>query len=71
MEKHQNISAADEQKVRTGFKNAVQIIRSLLDKNAFKRFYRGDEKNKNGYWESKKFNVSLFDILMYSFARSK
>jgi hypothetical protein len=69
MEKYQNISPADETNLRNAFKNTVQIIRSLLDKNAFKRFYRGDEKNKNGKWETQKFNVSLFDILMYSFAR--
>jgi hypothetical protein len=69
MEKYQDISANDEQDLRFAFKNTVQIIRTLLDKNAFKRFYRGDEKNKNGKWETQKFNVSLFDILMYSFAK--
>jgi len=41
----------------------------LLDNHAFKRFYKGDEKNPNGYWEPKKFNASLYDILMYSFAK--
>ncbi len=69
MEKYQNISLADELKLRNAFKNTVSIILSLLDKNSFKRYYRGDEKNKNGKWETQKFNVSLFDILMYSFAR--
>lgn len=69
MEKYQNISSSDEMNLRNAFKNTVQIIRSLLDNNAFKRFYRGDDKNKNGKWETQKFNVSLFDILMYSFAR--
>jgi uncharacterized protein with ParB-like and HNH nuclease domain len=70
MEKHQYISIDDENELRNAFKNAVHIIRSVLDKNAFKRFYRGDEKNANGRWETKKFNVSLFDILMYSFAQA-
>lgn len=69
MEKYRNISSSDETNLRNAFKNTVQIIRSLLDNNAFKRFYRGDVKNKNGKWETQKFNVSLFDILMYSFAR--
>ena len=69
MEKYRNISPVDEANLRAAFKNTVQIIRSLLDKNAFKRYYRGDEKNKNGRWETQQFNVSLFDILMYSFAR--
>ena len=69
MERYQDISNADEQNLRIAFKNTVQIIKTLLDKNAFKRFYRGDDKNKNGKWETQKFNVSLFDILMYSFGR--
>jgi hypothetical protein len=68
MEKYRDISPTDEANLRKAFKNTIQIIRSLLDKNAFKRFYRGDEKNKNGKWETQKFNVSIFDILMYSFA---
>jgi hypothetical protein len=51
--------------LRTGFKNAIQIIRSLLgSQQAFKRYYTGDAKNPNGRWESKKFNASLYDVLM-------
>src|ERR1035437_3292196 len=69
MEKYQNISSAYESNLRNAFKNTVSIILSLLDNNAFKRYYRGDEKNKNGRWETQKFNVSLFDIMMYLFAR--
>jgi hypothetical protein len=69
MEKYQNISEVDAKKLETAFKNAVNIINSLLNNHAFKRFYKGDEKNPNGYWEPKKFNASLYDILMYSFAR--
>jgi hypothetical protein len=30
---------------------------------------RAEPKNRTGYWEPKKFNASLYDILMYSFAR--
>jgi hypothetical protein len=69
MEKYQNISETDEMKLRNAFKNSISIIRTLLDNNAFKRFYRGDERNINGKWEAQKFNVSLYDILMYSFVR--
>lgn len=58
---------ADE--LEDAFKNAVSIIRSLLDKQAFKKFYRGDERDFNGKWEPKKFNASLYDILMWSFSR--
>lgn len=68
-EKYQFISDADAAALRNAFKNACAIIRSLLDDHAFKRFYRGSTKHPNGYWEQKKFNASLYDILMYSFAK--
>lgn len=69
MEKYTSIKEKEITELRTAFKNAVSIIRTLLDTHAFKRFYKGSEKNKNGFWEPKKFNASLYDILMYSFAR--
>jgi hypothetical protein len=69
MEKYKSITEKEIMELRTAFKNAVSIIRTLLDTHAFKRFYKGSEKNKNGFWEPKKFNASLYDILMYSFAR--
>ncbi len=68
MLRYQHINDGDATDLREAFKNTTHIIRSLLDKNAFKRFYKGDDKNKNGRWETQKFNVSLFDILMSSFA---
>jgi len=69
-DKYRNISREDAQQLRGAFKNACQIIRSMFGKNAFKRFYRGTSaENICGYWEPKKFNASLYDILMYTFAR--
>jgi hypothetical protein len=68
-DKHQQISTEEAQQVRMAFKSACQVIRSMLAKNAFKRFHRGTDKNPSGYWEPKKFNTSLYDILMYTFAR--
>ena len=42
----------------------------MFGKNAFKRFYKGvSGGNICGFWEPKKFNASLYDILMYTFAR--
>jgi len=65
MEKFQYISDADAAALRAAFKNAVQIIKSLFgDDRAFKRFYTGDETNPSGRWEPKKFNASLYDVLM-------
>jgi len=65
MEAHQNISDAQAEHLRKAFKNALQNVRSLLGaKHAFKRYYPGDAKNPTGRWETKKFNASLFDVLM-------
>ena len=69
MEKYRNISLGEASELKNAFKNTASIIRSLLDKNAFKRYRKGEAKNPNGYWEQKKFNASLYDILMSSFAR--
>jgi hypothetical protein len=65
MEKYQHLSDAEAAALRAAFKNAVQIIKSLFgNEHAFKRFYGGDEKNPSGRWEPKKFNASLYDVLM-------
>lgn len=69
MEKYQDISENDSAELSAAFKNAVQIIYSLFAEHSFKRFHKGDEDDPNGYWEPKKFNASLYDILMFSFAR--
>lgn len=68
MDRFQNISNREELELRRAFKTSVQTVRSLLGNNAFKRFYRGESETRpNGYWEPKKFNASLYDILMYGF----
>lgn len=64
-----NISDKEVSELKSAFKNACQIIRSAFGENSFKRFYKGKDGQPNGYWEPKKFNASLYDILMYSFAR--
>lgn len=69
MEKNQFISESEIAELKTAFKNSVSIVKSLLSTHAFKRFYKGDSKNPNGCWESQRFNASLYDISMYSFAK--
>ncbi|KCZ73689.1 Protein of unknown function DUF262/HNH endonuclease [Candidatus Methanoperedens nitroreducens] len=69
MVEYQHISDAKSTELKNAFKNSVTIIKSLLGAHAFKRFYRGNDKNPDGYWEPKKFNASLYDILMNSFAK--
>ncbi len=69
MEEYQFISEGKVIELKYAFKNANAIIKSLLGDHAFKRFYKGNDKNPNGYWEPKKFNASLYDILMNSFSK--
>jgi hypothetical protein len=66
---NRDITEKELAELKAAFKNACQIIRSAFDKNSFKRYYKGKEGQPNGYWEPKKFNTSLYDILMYSFAK--
>ncbi|MFH1422449.1 MAG: DUF262 domain-containing protein [Planctomycetota bacterium] len=68
MRSYQKISDKDANELRKAFKNSVTLIRSMLGTNAFKRYYRGDNKSQNGRWESQKFNAALYDILMWKFA---
>ena len=67
-ERYRNISPLDAEKLTIAFKNACQITRSMFGNNAFKRFYRGSEKDPSGYWEAQQFNASLFDVVLFSFA---
>lgn len=69
MEKYRFITEKDASDLRNAFRNTISVIKSLLGQHAFKRFYGGNNSQRNGYWEKKKFNFSLFDILMDTFAR--
>jgi hypothetical protein len=69
IEKYRFISDKDAFELRNAFKNTTTIIKYLLGDHAFKRYYSGNESHPNGYWEKNKFNASLYDILMDSFAR--
>jgi len=68
MEDNRDINLNKSNELKSALKNSITIIRSLLGDNAFKRFHSGDEKRANGYWEESKINISLYDILMWSFA---
>ena len=73
MRRYQIINDIDIANLEKDFKNAVEIIYSLLYddgiSHAFKRYYAGNADHHDGAWETKKFNYSLYDILMYSFSR--
>jgi len=65
---YRQITPQKATELQAAFKNSVVLVRSLLGKHAFRRFYRGDNKGLAGHWEPKKFNASLYDILMSQFA---
>lgn len=69
MEGYRYITESKSNELVNAFKNTTAIIKTLLGEHAFKRFYSGTPNNPNGYWESQRFNASLFDIMMYSFAK--
>jgi hypothetical protein len=70
MAKLQNISEKEALRLEEDFKKAVSIAKSFSGKNSFKRFYIGNARNHNGKWEPKqKFNVALYDVLFFTFAR--
>jgi hypothetical protein len=69
MEQYQSCDNEKAQEISSAFKNTVYIIKSLFGDHAFKRFYAGTNKNPDGYWEPQRFNASLYDIMMYSFAK--
>jgi hypothetical protein len=69
MESRKNISKKEMEEIREAFTNTVSIVKSLLHNRAFKRFYSGTKNEADGRWEIKKFNASLYDIMMYSFAK--
>ena len=68
MRERQNLSDEKAEEIKTAFKNSVSLIKSLLGDKAFRRYLPGTSSNARGDWEPKKFNNSLFDILMFGFA---
>jgi len=68
MRVHRNIEDDDASELLSAFKTSVSLVRSLLGSNAFRRFHRGTQDQPGGYWEPKKFNAALYDILMWGFA---
>lgn len=68
MEHERELKTLNADEMRKRFRNGVQITRSIFGEHAFRRFYGGTSGAKNGKWEPKKFNVSLFDVCMVLFA---
>ncbi|HOV22545.1 MAG TPA: DUF262 domain-containing protein [bacterium] len=68
MEKYRNLNNAEEKELRTVFKKSVGLSKSVFGDKAYRRFVSGSSKDPNGYWETRKINKGLFDIVMFGFA---
>lgn len=69
MQERRDLSPEKADEITEAFKNSVSIIKSLFGAKAFRRYLPGTGENPQGDWEPKKFNVSLYDILMFGFAK--
>lgn len=68
MRERQNLSDDKAEEIKDAFKNSVSLFKSLLGDKAFRRYLPGTSANTRGEWEPKRFNASLFDVLMFGFA---
>ena len=69
MEKYKDLAPEHENELRTVFKKSVQMTKMVFGNNAFKRFMPGTEKDLNGFWEKRKINQALFDVIMFGFTQ--
>lgn len=67
MEKYRNLNNAEEKELRSVFKKSVRLSKTVFGDKAFRRFVAGSGKDPNGYWETRKINKGLFDIIMFGF----
>ena len=66
-----SVIATDKHKIEEYtkiFNQTVNNVYSLLGENCFRRYVKNKNDN-TGSWDSKRFNVSLYDILMWSMSR--
>ena len=67
MERFRAIADAQAAELRRAFSTAVHNVHALLGEHAFRRYYRGDDGTA-GHWEPRRFNSSLYDVLMVTLA---
>jgi hypothetical protein len=69
MEKFRNLDDKEATKLKNLFKKTVDIVKTVFSDKAFRRFVLGSQKDHNGYWEPRKINKGLFDIIMWGFSQ--
>ena len=66
-EKYRNLGKDEAQQVRVAFRLSDHPVN--VREQCLQTVLQRHRQNPAGYWEPKKFNASLYDILMYSFAK--
>jgi len=67
MENYRNLNEEEKNKMIKVFKRSIELTKTVFGEKAFKRFILGNENDANGFWEERKINKALFDIIMYIF----
>lgn len=68
MEQHRNPTERELAEMRSVFERSIEMAYTVFGPNAFRRYHSGTAGDPNGYWESHKLNVGLWDTLLYSFS---
>lgn len=66
---YQSISDEDADELRKAFKNAIGSIYSIFGDKTFRKYENGNGDNHNGKWYTK-FNVAVYEAMMYAFRRT-
>ena len=64
MAKYKHITRDDAEKLKSAFKNALQIIKSLFAENSFRRLHPGTKLKPDGAWKNNAINAALYDAMM-------
>lgn len=68
MEMHRNLTDYEKTNMRAVFEKSIEMAYLVFGDNAFRRFNVGNENNPDGYWETRKFNIALWDTILYTFS---
>jgi hypothetical protein len=68
MEKHRDPDERELNEMRAVFDKSIEMAYTVFGTNAFRRFNIGKKNSPNGYWETRKLNVALWDTLLYTFS---
>jgi hypothetical protein len=68
IERYQRATAAELAEMEKVFTDSIEMAYVVFGKNAFKRFYVGNDRRHDGYWEPNKLNLALWDTVLYTFS---